>query len=96
MWAAGWPQQFGKPMQDLRKAEDIWKKHCWFVAPCKKKRIKIRTTEGWYVLRWISAKPAHWIHLGLAVSYRELGTQQAGSWPQLLEAALFGERNIRA
>ena len=25
---------------DLRKAEDIWKKHCWFGAPWKKKRIK--------------------------------------------------------
>ena len=43
--------------QDLGKAEDIWKKHCWFGAPWKKKRIKIRTREVWYGLSWISAKP---------------------------------------
>jgi hypothetical protein len=40
MRAAGRPQQFGKPTWDLRMAEDIWKKHCWFGAPWKKKRIK--------------------------------------------------------
>jgi hypothetical protein len=40
MRAAGQPQQFGEPMQNLGMAEDIWKKHCWFVAPRKKKRIK--------------------------------------------------------
>ncbi|EDL05366.1 mCG1041463 [Mus musculus] len=33
-------QQIGEPTQGLRKAEDIWKKHCWFGAPWKKKRIK--------------------------------------------------------
>jgi hypothetical protein len=40
MRAADWPQQFGKPTLDLGMAEDIWKKHCWFGAPWKKKRIK--------------------------------------------------------
>ena len=72
-------------MWDLGKAEAIWKKHCWFGVPWKKKRIKIRTGEGWYGISWI--------HLGSAVSYRELGTQQAGSLLQLPEAAFLGERN---
>jgi hypothetical protein len=52
MWAAGQPQQIGKPMQDWERAEDIWKKHCWFGAPWKKKIIK----ENSYRRRLVQAK----------------------------------------
>jgi hypothetical protein len=48
MRAAGQPQQFGEPTRNLGKAEDIWKKHCWFGAPWKKKRIK--ENSYWYRL----------------------------------------------
>ena len=61
----------------------------------RKELKKIHTGEVWYGLSCIIAKSTHWIHLGSAVSYRELGTQQAGSRPQLPEAAFLGERNKR-
>jgi hypothetical protein len=52
MRATGWPQQFGEPTQNLGKAEDIWKKHCWFGAPWKKKRNE----ENSYRRRLVQAK----------------------------------------
>jgi hypothetical protein len=61
----------------------------------RKELKKIHTGEGWYGLNWNGTKPAHWIHLVSAVSYLELGTQQAGSQLQLPEAAVLGERNNR-
>jgi hypothetical protein len=50
----------------------------------RKELKKIHTGEVWYGLSCIIAKSTHWIHLGSAVSYRELGTQQAGSQPKQL------------
>jgi hypothetical protein len=61
----------------------------------RKELKKINIREGWSGLSQISTKPMRWIHLGSAMSYRELGTQQAGSGLKLPEAAFLGKRNIR-
>jgi hypothetical protein len=90
MRAAGWPQQFGEPARDLGMAEAVGRSTAGSELHGRRKELKkIHTREGvvWYRLSWNSTKPACWVHLGSAVRYQELGTQQAGSRLKLPEAA---------
>ena len=50
-----WPDTtFGEPTRGWKTSEDIWKKHCWFGAPWKKKIIKgnsYRRSSVWAKLK---------------------------------------------